>query len=99
MGQSDRVTEGQSSAPGEGLSYEDVDINLTAGYKPAATIAVVTLASLVLLGGGLPIHWESGNGGYTLLTYTAPLWGVVVVALGFVYEYWVERKENERDSR
>ena len=47
---------------------------------------------------GLPIHWEAGEGGYTLITFTAPLWGVVIVALGFVYEYWVEKKENARDS-
>lgn len=86
------------SAPKRELSYDDVDINLTAGYKPAATVAFATLASLVLLGGGLPIHWGAGDGGYTLLTYTAPLWGVMIVALGFVYEYWVEKKENERDS-
>jgi hypothetical protein len=93
------ATEGESeTTPKRELSYDDVDINLTAGYKPAAVVALATLVSLVLLGGGLPIHWEAGEGGYTLLTYTAPLWGVVIVALGFIYEYWVEKKENARDS-
>lgn len=94
----DATEEESETTPKRELSYDDVDINLTAGYKPAAVVALATLVSLVLLGGGLPIHWEAGEGGYTLLTYTAPLWGVVIVALGFIYEYWVEKKENARDS-
>lgn len=76
-----------------GVTYEEVDVSTSAGYKPMITIAFLTIISFFLFGGGLPIYWGEGEG-YTLLTYGSVLWGITVIALAFIYEFWVERNEE-----
>ena len=80
------------------VSYDEVDVSTSAGYKPMITIAFLTIASFFLFGGGLPIYWGEGEG-YTLLTYGSVLWGITVIALAFIYEFWVERNESQTQNR
>lgn len=89
-----------AGAEGEGtLTYDDVDPTATAGFKPMVVIAAVTLVTFFLFGGGLPIYWVQGEEGYTLFTYGSVLWGLIVIASGFVFEYWVERNEKQAAGR
>ncbi|WP_254525709.1 hypothetical protein [Natrinema caseinilyticum] len=81
------------------ISYSDVEIQRSAGLKPMLVTAGVVLVSWILLT-GLPFYWETGSGNLTLFAYTSVLWGVVIIAMGFVYEYWVTSIEDEEvDSR
>lgn len=102
MGVEDRVTtldEGQQQATDEvELEYDDVNMTLTAGYKPTIVVSLATIVSFLLLGGVLPPLWGTGDGGYTLFTYTSILWGVVIAALGFVYEYWIRANQNRDEG-
>ncbi|PSQ02799.1 hypothetical protein BRC94_00680 [Halobacteriales archaeon QS_5_70_17] len=77
------------------LAYEDVNLSLTAGYKPTIAVSLVVAVSFVLFGGVIP-GMDGGGGGMTTMTYTIVLWGIVVGSLGFVYEYWIERNERGR---
>lgn len=79
------------------LSYDDVDISVTSGYKPMIVIAVLTIISFFLFGGGLPIYWGDSRG-YTLFTYGSVLWGLTIISLGFIYEFWVERNETANET-
>ncbi|MFC7009486.1 hypothetical protein [Halalkalicoccus salilacus] len=36
------------------LSYNDVDINLTAGYKPTIVVSLIVVGTLVVFGGVIP---------------------------------------------
>lgn len=76
----------------QSISYEDVNINLTAGYKPTIVISLLVTVSFVLFGGIVP-GLDGGGGGVTLMTYTVAAWGLVVGVLGFVYEYWIGRNQ------
>lgn len=60
--------------------------------------AGVVLASWILLT-GLPFYWQTGDGELTLFSYTSVLWGIIVIIMGFVYEYWVTSIENEESDR
>ena len=75
------------------LTYEEVDVTTAAGFKPMIGAAVAIVGSFFVLG-GLPFYWTGGNGEVTLMAYTMALWGIIVIATGFVYEYYVERNES-----
>jgi hypothetical protein len=75
------------------LSYDDVDINLTAGYKPTIIVSLVVVVSFVLFGGVIP-GFTGDGGGITVMTYTVIVWGAIVGSFGFVYEYWVGRNQE-----
>lgn len=77
------------------LAYEDVNLSLTAGYRPTIAVSLAVAVSFVLFGGVIP-GMAGGGGGMTTMTYTIVLWGIVVGSLGFVYEYWIERNERGR---
>ena len=79
------------------LSYDDVDISVTSGYKPMIVIAALTIITFFLFGGGLPIYWGDSQG-YTLFTYGSVLWGLTIISLGFIYEFWVERNETANET-
>lgn len=79
------------------VSYSDVEIQRAAGLKPMLVTAGVVLASWILLT-GLPFYWQTGDGTLTLFAYTSVLWGVVIIVMGFVYEYWVTALEDEVDN-
>jgi hypothetical protein len=78
------------------IEYSEVGIQRSAGLRPMIVTAALVLTSWILLT-GLPIYWETGDGELTLFAYTSVLWGVVIVALGFVYEYWITSIEDEED--
>lgn len=79
------------------LSYDDVDINLTAGYKPTIVVSLVVAVSFVLFGGVIP-GFAGDGGGITVMTYTILVWGAIVGSLGFVYEYWIGRNQETAAS-
>lgn len=78
----------------EELAYENVDVTTAAGFRPMIGAAATILVSFFLLG-GLPFYWTSGGGEVALMSYTMLLWGVIVIATGFVYEYYVEKSEAD----
>lgn len=84
--------EGDAGTTARSISYEDVNIDLTAGYKPTIVVSLVVAASFVLLGGVVP-GLDGGGGGMTAMTYTVVVWGFIVGVLGFVYEYWIGRNQ------
>lgn len=79
----------------ESLAYEDVDINLTAGYRPTIVVSLVVAATLVVLGVVVPALQGDAEG-VTAMTYAVVLWGAIVGSLGFVYEYWIRRNQRAR---
>ncbi|WP_336346066.1 hypothetical protein [Halalkalicoccus ordinarius] len=79
----------------QSLSYDDVDINLTAGYKPTIVVSLIVVGTLVVFGGVIP-GFEGDAAGITTMTYTVVVWGIIVGSLGFVYEYWL--RLNQRAS-
>lgn len=79
------------------LSYDDVDINLTAGYKPTIVVSLIVAVSFVLFGGVIP-GFAGGGGGITTMTYTVVVWGAIVGSLGFLYEYWIRRNQEDAVS-
>lgn len=81
------------SAEGKTVAYEDISFTDQPGFKPMIGIASLVLISFFLLA-GLPIYAEPGEGSLTLFSYTAVIWGVVIIALGFVYEYWLMKIEE-----
>lgn len=86
-----------SAASTRSLSYDDVDINLTAGYRPTIVVSLVVAVSFVLFGGVIP-GFAGDGGGMTLMTYTVVIWGAIVGVLGFVYEYWIGRNQKAAAS-
>jgi fatty acid desaturase len=85
---------GTGASPGEAtLTYEEVDITTTAGFRPMIGAAATILVSFFVLG-GLPFYWTGGTGQVTLMAYTMVLWGIVCITTGFVFEYYVERNES-----
>lgn len=60
--------------------------------------AGIVLISWILLT-GLPIYWQTGSGELTLFTYTSVLWGIIIVVMGFVYEYWMTALENSEEVK
>ncbi|MFC7157171.1 hypothetical protein ACFQPA_17190 [Halomarina halobia] len=91
-------TESSSRQGSPEIGYSDVEIQRSAGLRPMMVTAALVLISWILLT-GLPIYWQSGDGELTLFTYTSVLWGVVIIVLGFVYEYWVTSLENDEEGR
>lgn len=83
----------ESGTSARSLSYDDVNINLTAGYKPTIVVSLVVAVSFVLFGGVIP-GFAGGGGGITTMTYTTIVWGAIVGSLGFVYEYWIGRNQK-----
>lgn len=81
------------SPEGERIAYEDISFTDQPGFKPMIGIGSIVVISFFLLA-GLPQYAEPGDGGTTLFTYTAVLWGVVVIACGFLYEYWLMKSEG-----
>lgn len=79
------------------MSYEDVDINLTAGFRPTIVVSLVVAVSFVAFGGIIP-GFAGDGGGITVMTYTVVLWGAIVGVLGFVYEYWIRRNQEAAAS-
>lgn len=75
------------------LTYEEVDITTTGGFKPMIGAAATILISFFILG-GLPFYWTGGTGQVALMAYTMVLWGIICIVTGFVYEYYVERNES-----
>lgn len=75
------------------VTYEEVDITTAAGFKPMIGAAITIVGSFFLLG-GLPFYWTGGQGEVTLMAYTMALWGIIVIATGFAYEYYVERSDG-----
>lgn len=78
----------------ERVSYDDVSFTDQAGFKPMLGIAAAVLISFFLLV-GLPFYSEPGDGELTLFSYTAVLWGVVIILCGFAYEYWLMKVEGD----
>lgn len=91
-GDGEAESESGSKTP-RSLAYEDVNLTLTAGYRPTIVVSLVVAASFVLFGGVIP-GMDGGGGGMTTMTYTIVLWGIVVGSLGFVYEYWIGRNQS-----
>ena len=87
-------TESGSSQTTSNLEYSDVEIQRSAGLRPMLVTAGVVLVSWIALT-GLPFYWQSGNGELTLFSYTSVLWGVIIIVMGFVYEYWITSLEDE----
>lgn len=89
------ITEHQTSASSSKttVTYEEVDVTTAAGFKPMIGAAITIVGSFFLLG-GLPFYWTGGEGEVTLMAYTMALWGIIVIATGFVYEYYVERNDG-----
>ena len=81
------------SPEGERIAYEDISFTDQPGFKPMIGIGSIVLVSFFLLS-GLPMYAEPGQGGFTIYTYTVVLWGLVVIACGFLYEYWLMKIEG-----
>ena len=82
-----------TGASARSISYDDVNINLTAGFKPTIVVSLVVAVSFVLFGGIIP-GFTGDGGGITVMTYTVVIWGAIVGVLGFVYEYWIRRNQR-----
>lgn len=79
------------------LSYDEVTITTTAGYRPmiGVTAAVVIPGILLTV---YPIYFHDSGGGVTLLTYTGLLWGVIITLAAIVHEYYVTKNEDRNTS-
>jgi hypothetical protein len=87
-------TESGSSPASSEMEYSEVEIQQSAGLRPMLVTAAVVVVSWIALT-GLPFYWQTGDGELTLFSYTVVLWGVVIVVMGFVYEYWITSLEDE----
>ena len=87
-------TESDSTQVTSEMEYSEVEIQRSAGLRPMLVTAAVVVVSWIALT-GLPFYWETGDGELTLFSYTVVLWGVVIVVMGFVYEYWITSLEDE----
>ena len=81
------------SPEGERIAYEDISFTDQPGFKPMIGIGSIVVISFFLLS-GLPMYAEPGSGGFTIYTYTVVLWGIVIIACGFLYEYWLMKVEG-----
>lgn len=75
------------------LTYEEISFTDQPGFKPMIGIGSIVVISFFLLS-GLPMYAEPGNGEFTIYTYTAVLWGLVIIVCGFLYEYWLMKIEG-----
>ncbi|SEH18080.1 hypothetical protein SAMN04487967_3606 [Natronorubrum sediminis] len=75
------------------IAYEDISFTDQPGFKPMIVIGSLVIISFILLA-GLPQYAEPGDGEFTLFTYTTVVWGLVIVVLGFAYEYWLMKIEG-----
>lgn len=87
-------TDGGSPGTVSEMEYSEVEIQRSAGLKPMLVTAGVVIVSWIALT-GLPFYWQTGDGELTLFSYTTVLWGVVIIVMGFVYEYWITSLEDE----
>lgn len=81
------------SPEGERLAYEDISFTDQPGFKPMIGIGSVVVISFFLLA-GLPMYAEPGDSSLTVFTYTSIVWGLVIIACGFLYEYWLMKVEG-----
>lgn len=75
------------------VSYEEISFKDQAGFKPMIGVFALVLITFVFLI-GLPMYSEPGDGSLTLFSYTAPIWGAVIIAGGFIYEFWLMKVEG-----
>lgn len=75
------------------IAYEEISFTDQPGFKPMIGIVSIVFVSFILLA-GLPMYAEPGDGELTLFSYTAVIWGVVIIACGFIYEYWLMKIEG-----
>jgi len=75
------------------LTYDEVTITTTAGYRPMIGVtAAVVIPGIILT--VYPIYFHDPGNGVTLLTYTGLLWGVIITLAAVVHEYYVTKNEN-----
>jgi hypothetical protein len=91
------ATQEQEAEPDGQFQYSELSIRHTPGFVPMIVVGVVTIVSGVLLI-GLPMYWQAGDGELTLMVYTGVLWALMIVALGFLHEYWLGRRENRGEQ-
>jgi hypothetical protein len=79
------------------LTYDEVSIATTAGYRPMVGVtAAIVLSGIVLI--GYPIYIHDAGDGVTLLTYTGLLWGAIITASAMVHEYYVTKNEDRETT-
>lgn len=91
--QTESIEDVKSSA---NLRYEDVDLSRTTEFKPGLVSTAVIGMTLLIAIVVPTVLSPFGELTFPEFTYLWGLLAIVTIATGFVYVYWVEKRETER---